>query len=809
MPLAAHAQVAPLATPAPPTAAGKGADRRIDLTVAVLVNGASVGEITVNTDRNGNATIDAARLIELVRPLVTTAVTDNLSARAAGGAMVPVETLNGTDFKLLFDLASLRVLVDIPIDARATNDISLLSGLTSQRATLTQPADFSAGVTFSIADRFRHVDGLVRDIDREGLTALAEGFVNVGGIDGVNLTFQGGYREGGRVARQRTTLFHDDVSRAIRYSAGDVDPQTFGAFGNSIGLLGISAERLYQDIQPYRNLRPSGRGAITIERPSRVDVLVNGTLYRTLSLAPGQYNIRDFPFLDGLNDVQLVVRDDAGREEAISLSFFTDTELLDPGINIFSAALGFRRNQFGSFTNTSYEETPTFSGFFRTGLSDRLTVGASAQADRRNAMTTGQVVVGTDFGLFGFEGALDLNKDERAQVSYLFSYRLRGQDKRGLVKALDLNVQYQSARFSPMEAAGLDRNRFSYEANARYQTSIDTKTFLTLGASYLIGRDAQPDVRAFNAGMTRRFNRVSVGLNYSYRDDALRSDHRVGLTISIPLTRRQFVRAGYDSDRNRVFADYDLNGLDGLNETSARVSLARDDDGRSANLDVEHNSNRFRAFLRHDYTVQDGTRSEFTDVGASVGFGYADGQIAIGRDASRGFAIVAAHPTLKNAQVTVFSNYTLGPAARTGVFGPALVPTQRPYQPNSLRVEVDDLAPGYDIGAGRYDILPGAASGYAIVIGSAASNTVMGRLYDAAGKPIEFASGTLVPLSGADAEPVPFFTNRTGRMAASRVAPGRYHLLLSGQTVPIGEIEVSASSNGIVDIGELHAGRAK
>jgi len=78
MPLAAHAQVAPLATPAPPTAANKGADRRIDLTVAVLVNGASVGEITVNTDRSGKATIDAARLIELVRPLVTTAVTDNL-----------------------------------------------------------------------------------------------------------------------------------------------------------------------------------------------------------------------------------------------------------------------------------------------------------------------------------------------------------------------------------------------------------------------------------------------------------------------------------------------------------------------------------------------------------------------------------------------------------------------------------------------------------------------------------------------------------------------------------------------------------
>lgn len=799
MPLVAHAQPAPASPPA---------ERRIDLSVSVLVNGASVGEITVNTDNSGNATIDTTRLTELVRPLVTTAVLYNLNARATHGAMVPIETLNGADFQILFDMASLRVLVEIPIDARATNDISLLGGLNARSAKLTAPSDFSAGVTFSIADRFRHVDGLARDIDREGLTALAEGFVNVGGIDGINLTFQGGYREGNSVARQRTTLFHDDVGRAIRYSAGDIDPQAYGAFGNSIGMLGISAERLYQDIQPYRNLRPSGRGAIAIERPSRVDVLVNGTLYRTLSLAPGQYNIRDFPFLDGLNDVQLVVRDDAGREEAINLSFFTDTELLDPGINIFSAALGFRRNRFGSFTSTSYAESPTFTGFFRTGINDRLTLGGSAQADKRNGVATGQVVVGTDFGLFGLEGALDLNKDERAQISYLFSYRLRDQDKNGQLRALDVNLQYQSARFSPMEPAGLNRNRFSYEANARYQMGLNDKTFVTLGATYSVGRDTQRDVRAFNAGLTRRFDRVTVGLNYSYRNDA-RQDHRVGLTVSIPLSRRQFVRSGYDSARNRVFADYDRNGLDGLNETSARVSLARDDDGRSANLDVEHNSNRFRAFLRHDYTVQSGTRVQFTDVGASVGLAYADGQFAIGRDASRGFSIVSAHPTLKKSQVTVYSNYTLGPAARTGALGPALVPTQRPYQPNSLRVEVADLAPGYDIGAGRYDILPGAASGYAIMIGSAASNTVMGRLYDAAGKAIEFASGALMPVSGADAEPVQFFTNRTGRMAASRVAPGRYKVILTGQTTPIGEIEVSETNDGIVDIGELHAGRAK
>jgi outer membrane usher protein len=123
-----------------------------------------------------------------------------------------------------------------------------------------------------------------------------------------------------------------------------------------------------------------------------------------------------------------------------------------------------------------------------------------------------------------------------------------------------------------------------------------------------------------------------------------------------------------------------------------------------------------------------------------------------------------------------------------------------------MSIDVEDLPTGYDIGPGRYDIVPGAASGYAITVGSAASNTILGRLLDADGAPMVYASGMLEPISGAEAQPAQFFTNRTGRMAVLKIAPGRYRVVLSGRSDAIGEITVPEDAEGLIDIGELRAG---
>jgi outer membrane usher protein len=299
---------------------------------------------------------------------------------------------------------------------------------------------------------------------------------------------------------------------------------------------------------------------------------------------------------------------------------------------------------------------------------------------------------------------------------------------------------------------------------------------------------------------------VNANFNYSYRHDERGAEHRGLFSISIPLGPRKSARASYDTRRNRVSADFQMLGFEGLDQTDVRLGAVRADNGEAFNVDIEHYSNRFRAAIRHNYDRFDGMTQQSTDLAASFGIGFTDGKVAIGRDAARGFAIVDRHKTLRDAEVVVSDSFSIGPTAKTGVLGPALVPVRRAYQPSTLNIDIADLPIGYDIGPGRYDILPGAASGYAITIGSAASNTVLGRLIDDAGNPMAYATGMLEPLAGSEAKAVQFFTNRTGRMAVLKVAPGRYRVILSGQTTSIGEITVPDEAEGLVDVGELRGG---
>ncbi len=131
------------------------------------------------------------------------------------------------------------------------------------------------------------------------------------------------------------------------------------------------------------------------------------------------------------------------------------------------------------------------------------------------------------------------------------------------------------------------------------------------------------------------------------------------------------------------------------------------------------------------------------------------------------------------------------------------MPIQRGYQPDVLQVNIPDLPSGYDVGGGRIDILPGAASGYFWRVGSAASHTLIASLVDGKGAGIPYLAGTLRPISGNEAKPSQFFTNRTGRLVAQKLAPGRYAIVPAGAQVAIAEIEVAGDAEPIVNAGTL------
>ena len=116
-------------------------------------------------------------------------------------------------------------------------------------------------------------------------------------------------------------------------------------FQSAIPLGGFSATRDFT-IQPYRTTRPVNRTQIFLNRPSTVEVFVNGGFVSRMQLPAGPVDFKDFPLAAGLNDLTVKVTDDLGQTETIHLSLLFDAQLLSVGLNQFSYAIGYPSNQY-------------------------------------------------------------------------------------------------------------------------------------------------------------------------------------------------------------------------------------------------------------------------------------------------------------------------------------------------------------------------------------------------------------------------------------------------------------------------------
>src|SRR4029078_5492902 len=91
-------------------------------------------------------------------------------------------------------------------------------------------------------------------------------------------------------------------------------------------------------LAPGETLSPTVGSFFSIERPSDVDVLINGTISQRLKLRPGNYNIRHLPVVSGANEIELIIMDDRGQRRTVVLSTFADAKMLAMGRSEWAAS---------------------------------------------------------------------------------------------------------------------------------------------------------------------------------------------------------------------------------------------------------------------------------------------------------------------------------------------------------------------------------------------------------------------------------------------------------------------------------------
>jgi outer membrane usher protein len=170
-------------------------------------------------------------------------------------------------------------------------------------------------------------------------------------------------------------------------------------------VLGVGIEKSARKLAPGERLSPTVGSTFAIERPSDVDVVINGAITQRLRLKPGNYSIRDLPLAAGANDIELIIMDDRGQRRYRDAQHFRRCEDARDG----QIRMGGERRTSGLLVDgerTYRSGDYLTSGLYRFGLTDKLSLEAQIKGGSQAVEGGIGVLAATSLGVFGLSSAV-------------------------------------------------------------------------------------------------------------------------------------------------------------------------------------------------------------------------------------------------------------------------------------------------------------------------------------------------------------------------------------------------------------------
>lgn len=781
------------------------AQQAIQFDLPLLINGAFSGDISTSVleSRTDNKVLTEVSLPvpRLQQLLSKFAVEEQLSKwfRDSEGELT-LSQLRQRGLEINFDPSLLNIVATFPL--LKVSSISLLGREPPVPEDSFSQANFASGLSFFATNTFSHRDTAALEQGFGDTAVDVAGFTTLGGFEGWSLFYEADFLENDEkeFSRQDVTLIRDNFEKGLRYSIGDISPQV-GELQSTPDLLGLSVERDYREINPFKNINPRGRSNFTLDRAAEVSFEVNGTIVDTQNLEPGEYSISDFPLTFGANDVRVFVDDGTSRIEVANFSTFVDFDLLDAGLSDYGLSVGLLRED-GTGRRIRYESDPVITGFYRKGINQNLTLGGQAEVREGHALIGTSAVYGNRIGLVGIETAVSSRKEIGTGYSAILRYESQIRTRSNWLIDTDLQFNYRSDKFVDLTSEIAAGEFWSVNAAAAF-----TKGSLSWVVAASIAETNELMTRAISTSLFKTFSRFSVSLDYRYsQTENEESNDQFNISVRVPLTNSS-LRSSYRSRDDEYQLTWTKpSGFDAGVGSITRAEFAKNSTSSVYEIDAAYIGSRFEIDAQHSSTQFDAPDLEsvsITDFSLGTSVGYADGKFAYGRPFSRGFVIVDKHKTLRGNKV--FAKQTDGETNITSakLLGTALVPINQSYSEQRVLFEVDDLPIGYDIGSGEVRLFPGNLAGYRYTIGSDAANTVLGRVAWPDSTPLSLTAGKLVSVDGG--KDIVVFTNRTGRFVAEKVPFGKFEMtfIRDGESYSV-DLELEETNiPGLVETGSL------
>lgn len=782
--------------------------RDINLSAPLRAGTFILNEVSFVLTADDMIKVESKSFIEAVRPVISTEKLRVLETELAGLDYALSAQIGRLGYVINYDPTSISLNVQIPADARDVQDISLRRFEDGATGQYSEPATLSGYINFR-----SYGDYVWNGIDSgfQSPTSLIDSAIRYRGVVLENeATVRLDSDSQKFFTREGTRLVYDDRQHLVRFAAGDLITSGRG-FAGSPQIAGLSATRVYSIVDPLRNVQPRGDRSFTLTRPSTVEAMINGQLIRRVRLQPGVYNIRDFPFVQGTNNVEFNIQDDAGGTQRISFSQFFDRTLLAEGLSEFSFQAGilapFRRSSRDYQTSE-----PAASGWYRRGISETVTLGGNFNVNKSGATAGVEAVIASAIGIIGIDAAASdvdgIGTGFAANVGLQKSFG----GYNAAPRSIAAGVEYRSAKFANPGFAGVD-NRIKWNLSASYAQPIGQSQFISLSGDYGVARG--PFRNEVSTRLTYGYtinSRLNLTVDGTYERRAIfGSEFGVRATLAVKLGPRSNGVAEVDTRTERARIGYQTAWGEGVGSWTASGDLDVSQEDVGFNGGFNYTANRAELGLTHT-TVYEltgrRTDSQRTSLRLGTAIAFADGKFALSRPIYDSFAMVAAHKSLDGAQVIIDprdDHYT----AKSGLFGPAVDPNLGAYIRRTLTYDVPEAPVGYDLGTASAKILPPYRGGYLVTAGSDYSVTALGTLIGLDGAPVSLLSGKATEMGVSNPRTLTIFTNRTGRFGISGMRPGRWRIEMPTEPPTIVEIVIPAKSLGVVRLGDVTLGDAQ
>lgn len=773
--------------------------KAIVLTVPAKDGAAYLGDMPLTIGADDSLSFPTERALQLLDPLLAPDVMSGLRATLAGKSMIGPADLAAAGITVDYDPRSLELRFVIPVEKRAARRLSVSALDRASIGTFVPQAEYSAYLNIrGSVDLFE--DG--SDTGFQAPIFLLNGAVNLRGVvvetDAIYVPGSNGVdfqRLGSRVV-------FDDKQKLLRFTYGDLESQGRG-FQAAPDIAGVAVLRSHSVLNPQQIIRPRGDRTFRLDRPSTVEVIINGQQVRRLQLAPGNYNLRDFPFAQGGNDIRLNVLDDTGRTEVLRFNIFLDQTQLAKGLDEFGLYAGVKAPL--GLRGPVYSDEWIVSGFYRRGLSDNVTLGANFQADDKVQMGGIEAMFGTAIGSFGTHFAFSHTDGLGDGFALQATFQRILQHSDGQSDTFNLFVEHRSRRFAPVTLFLAD-NQYQYEVGGGYTHAFSSNFYMGGNARFSKGRGVNPDVHNYSlVGGWRISPRATLSAEARYTEDSRGDEYSGFLTLTVRFGRNSSVRSDYDTRDNRARLSYQTYQGSGVGSYNVTADVERSDSGSNVGFNANYFSNRAELGVSHfgsfagDFGDSTSQRTSFR-LGTSIAI--AGGEVSIGRPIYDSFAIIKPHKSLKQADVVVEPT-PYGFTANTGKMGEATMPSLSSYSERVVTVDAAGAPVGVDIGQGSFKLFPGYRSGYVLEVGSDYHVTAMGTMLDIDGQPIALVSGKATELAHPDRNAVTLFTNRQGRFGATGLAPGQWRIEMLDAKKSVYLITIPEDADGIVRLGDI------